>query len=73
VEFRGEPIVYALTIPRNAPHPEVAEAFIRFVYSTEGQRILAEAGLQPLVTPALGGPGQPPLSLRGLFPKSGTP
>ena len=73
VEFRGEPIVYALTIPRNAPHPEAAEAFVRFVYSTAGQRILAEAGLQPLSTPVLGGPGQPPLSLRGLFPTSGTP
>lgn len=68
VEFRGEPIVYALTIPRNAPHPEVAEAFVRFIFSTEGQRILAEAGLQPAVPPVLGGPGRPPLSLRGLFP-----
>ncbi len=68
VEFRGEPIVYALTIPRGAPHPEVAEAFVRFVFSQEGQRILAEAGLRPTVPPALGGPGQPPLSLQGLFP-----
>ena len=67
VEFRGEPIVYALTIPRGAPHPEVAEAFVRFVLSQDGQRILAEAGLQPTVPPALGGPGQPPLSLQGLF------
>lgn len=67
VEFRGEPIVYALTIPRGAPHPEVAAAFVRFVFSLEGQRILAEAGLQPSVPPTLGGPGQPPLSLRALF------
>jgi molybdate/tungstate transport system substrate-binding protein len=67
VEFRGEPIVYALTIPKGAPHPEVAAAFVRFVFSQEGQRILAEAGLQPSVPPALGGPGQPPLSLRALF------
>lgn len=67
VEFRGEPIVYALTIPRGAPHPEVAEAFVRFLYSQEGQRIIADAGLQPMVPPALGGPGQPPLSLQGLF------
>jgi molybdate/tungstate transport system substrate-binding protein len=73
VEFRGEPIVYALTIPRNAPHPEVAEAFVRFVFSPAGQRILRDAGLQPVVPPSLGGPGQPPLSLRGLFPTSGTP
>lgn len=69
VEFRGEPIVYALTVPLGAPHPEVAEAFVRFVLSQEGQRILAESGLRPTVPPALGGPGQPPLSLQGLFPR----
>ncbi len=68
IEFRGEPIVYALTIPRGAAHPAVAEAFVQFVFSPEGQRILAEAGLQPAAPPVLGGPGQPPLSLRGLFP-----
>ena len=67
VEFRGEPIVYALTIPRGAPHPEVAEAFVQFLFSPAGQRIIAEAGLQPMVPPVLGGPGRPPLSLQGLF------
>lgn len=68
VEFRGEPIVYAFTIPIGAPHPEIAEAFVRFLYSPAGQRILAEGGLRPTTPPALGGPGQPPLSLQGLFP-----
>ncbi len=67
VVFTGEPIVYALTIPKNAPHAETAEAFVRFIFSPAGQRILADAGLTPVVPPALGGPGQPPLSLRGLF------
>lgn len=67
VVFTGEPIVYALTIPRNAPHAEAAEAFVRFIFSPAGQRILADAGLTPVVPPSLGGPGQPPLSLRGLF------
>ncbi|HQR18740.1 MAG TPA: extracellular solute-binding protein [Gemmatimonadales bacterium] len=73
VQFRGEPIVYGLSIPRNAPHPEVAEAFLRFVFSPAGQRILASAGLTPMARPILGGPGQPPLSLRGLFSPSGSP
>lgn len=73
VQFRGEPIVFALSIPRKAPHPEVAEAFVRFVFGQEGQRILAEAGLTPVLRPALGGPGQPPLSLQGLFPSSNDP
>jgi molybdate/tungstate transport system substrate-binding protein len=67
VVFVGEPIVYALTILKNAPHPDIAEAFVRFLYSPAGQRILAESGLLPSATPALGGPGQPPLSLQGLF------
>ena len=65
--FHGEPIVYALTIPRGAPHPEVAEAFVRFVLSPEGQRIIADAGLQPATPATLGGPGKPPLSLQDLF------
>jgi molybdate/tungstate transport system substrate-binding protein len=69
VVFQGEPIVYALTIPKGAPHPEVAEAFVRFVLSPAGQAIVAEAGLQPMVPPVLGGPGRPPLSLQGLFPR----
>lgn len=67
VEFRGDPIVYALTIPKGAPHPAAAEAFVAFVLSADGRRILAETGLTPLATPRLGGPGQPPLSLRRLL------
>ena len=44
VEFRGEPILYALTIPRAAPHPATAAAFVRFVLSPEGQAILRRSG-----------------------------
>jgi molybdate/tungstate transport system substrate-binding protein len=44
VEFRGEPIVYALTIPVGAPHPELAREFARFVLSAEGRAILTRAG-----------------------------
>lgn len=67
VEFRGDPIVYALTIPKGAPHPAAAEAFVAFVLSADGRRILAETGLTPLATPRLGGSGRPPLSLRRLL------
>lgn len=63
VEFRGEPIVYALTIPRAAPHPKTAQAFVRFVFSPEGQTILKENGLMLLEKPLLGGPGRPPADL----------
>jgi molybdate/tungstate transport system substrate-binding protein len=63
VEFRGEPIVYALTIPRSAPHPQTARAFVRFVFSPEGQAILKENGFMLLEKPLLGGPERPPAGL----------
>jgi molybdate/tungstate transport system substrate-binding protein len=63
VEFRGEPIVYALTIPSQAPHPQVAAAFVRFLFSPEGQAILSRNGLVVIPKPELGGPGKPPFAL----------
>ena len=64
VEFRGEPIVYALTIPTAAPHPRTAIAFVRYIFSPEGQAILKKNGFIVLDKPLLGGPGRPP---EGLF------
>jgi molybdate/tungstate transport system substrate-binding protein len=64
VEFRGEPIVYALTIPTRAPHPQAAQAFVRFVFSPEGKTILQKNGFLVLDRPLLGGPQPPP---EGLF------
>ncbi len=63
VEFRGEPIVYALTIPTDAPHPQTAQAFVRFIFSPEGQAILKKNGFMLLQKPLLGGPGKPPAGL----------
>jgi len=57
VEFRGEPIIYALTIPREAPHPESARAFARFVLSPAGREILAKAGFRLLERPVVTGSG----------------
>jgi molybdate/tungstate transport system substrate-binding protein len=64
VEFRGEPIVYALTIPTAAAHPGTAQAFVRFIFSPEGQAILKDNGFMLLEKPLLGGPQRPP---EGLF------
>jgi molybdate/tungstate transport system substrate-binding protein len=63
VEFRGEPIVYALTIPTAAPHPQTAAAFVRFLLSAEGQSILRANGFTLLENPVLAGPGKPPPGL----------
>lgn len=63
VEFRGEPIVYALTIPTAAVHPNTAAAFVRFVFSAEGQIILKSNGFTVLEKPLLGGTEKPPAGL----------
>ena len=63
MEFRGEPIVYALTIPTEAPHPRTAEAFVRFVFSPEGKAIIKQNGFTLLEQPLLAGPGKPPAGL----------
>jgi molybdate/tungstate transport system substrate-binding protein len=57
VEFRGEPILYALTIPEAARHGPVAEAFVRFVLSAEGQAILIRSGFRLPAAPVVTGSG----------------
>ena len=59
VEFRGEPIVYALTIPRDPPNPETALAFAQFVLSPAGREILAKAGFRVLERAQVTGSGEP--------------
>ena len=63
VTYSGEPIVYGLTIPRDAPHREAAEAFARLLLSAQGRAVLDGAGLDPLVPPAFAGPESPPSTL----------
>lgn len=46
---RGKPIVYGITIPKNAPNPRMAKAFIRMLIGKEGQRIMSENGQPPIV------------------------
>jgi molybdate/tungstate transport system substrate-binding protein len=59
VEFRAEPILYAITIPTAAPHPTIAAAFTRFVLSPEGSAILRRSGFL-VAPPQVAGPGKPP-------------
>src|SRR5688572_25689605 len=46
--MRGEPIVYALSIPRRAPHPRLAERFVSFLMSEDGRRVLRASYLDAL-------------------------
>jgi molybdate/tungstate transport system substrate-binding protein len=62
IEFQGEPILYALTIPTGAPHFGTAAAFTRFVLSTEGAAILRRNGFL-VEQPQVAGPGRPPFGV----------
>lgn len=60
---RGGPIAYAITVPKDPPHPELALRFVRFVLSGEGRRIIRRCGQMPLDPPKF--EGDVPHELRG--------
>jgi molybdate/tungstate transport system substrate-binding protein len=47
----GAPIVYGITIPINAEHPEIAQEFVEFILGSSGQQIMEKNG-QPSIVPA---------------------
>lgn len=49
----GRPIVYGVTVPKNARDYEMAIEFVKLMISEEGQRIFADLG-QPPIAPAVG-------------------
>ena len=46
----GSPIFYGMTIPQNAPQPELAVAFVQFVIGKKGQSVLGDLE-QPTIQP----------------------
>lgn len=56
VEFRGEPIVYALTVPARAPHPAAATAFARWILGPAGRKVFEANGFILLPAPLVTGP-----------------
>ena len=59
ITFRGEPIVYALSIPTEAPHRAMAERFVAYLLSPDGARVLRRARLDALERPIVVGSGVP--------------
>ncbi|HTP58807.1 MAG TPA: extracellular solute-binding protein, partial [Spirochaetia bacterium] len=44
----GRPIVYGVTIPGNAPHPDLARAFVQFLLGDDGQKVMRANGFGSL-------------------------
>ncbi len=60
----GAPIAYGVTIPRNAPHPELALSFLQFLLGPEGQAIMADCGQPPIVPAIASDPDRLPEELK---------
>jgi molybdate/tungstate transport system substrate-binding protein len=59
VTMRGQPIVYAFTIPTRAPHREIATRFAQYLSSPDGRRVLRGAKLDVLDQYIVIGSGAP--------------
>jgi molybdate/tungstate transport system substrate-binding protein len=70
-EQTGKPIIYALTVPTDAPNAALGQRFVEFVLSPQGQQIMRDNGFTAL-SPAVAG-GQVPGSLQLLATPAALP
>ena len=59
ITMRGQPIVYAFTVPTRAPHPAIARQFAEYLASPDGKRVLRAAKLDVLDEYLVVGSGAP--------------
>lgn len=62
----GAPIAYGVTIPKNAPNPDLAIAFLEFLLGPQGQAIMENCGQPPIVPALASDPDKLPQGLREL-------
>jgi len=62
----GKPIAYGVTIPKEAPSPELALEFVKFLLGPAGHAIMETQGQPPIVPPVAGDLAAVPDALRGL-------
>jgi len=67
VTLRGAPIVYSVTIPANAPHPDLAERYLALLLSEDGRRILDRDGQPPILPARVSHPEALPAGLKRLL------
>ncbi len=63
-ELTARPIIYALTIPTNAPHSDWAEKLAQFILGPDGQKAMANAGFTVLSPDLASDPGLLPRALQ---------
>lgn len=58
-DLKGAPIIYAMTVPNNAPHADWAARWMEFALGPDGQKILADDGFGKVSPALLSGQGAP--------------
>jgi len=61
VTIHGQPILFAVSVPADAPHGRAGKNFVAFLLSPSGRRILRGANVDALEGPSLVGTGVPAL------------
>jgi len=61
ITVHGQPILFAISVPSDAPHGRAGRNFVAFLLSPSGRRILRGASVDALDTPVIVGRGAPSL------------
>jgi molybdate/tungstate transport system substrate-binding protein len=61
ITVRGQPILFAVSVPTHAPHARAGRNFVAFLLSPTGRRILRGASLDALEMPIVVGRDVPAL------------
>jgi molybdate/tungstate transport system substrate-binding protein len=69
----GAPIVYGVTIPKNAPSPDLALEFVKFLLGPDGQAIMEAQGQPPIVPATTVDMDAVPAELKELVTKAQAP
>jgi molybdate/tungstate transport system substrate-binding protein len=64
IKLKGLPILYGLTIPRSAPHQNLAEEFLEFIWSPDGQAVMQRDHLTAVSPPQANSPEKLPGRLK---------
>jgi molybdate/tungstate transport system substrate-binding protein len=67
IKKHGAPMVYGITMPKNAPDPEAGIQFISFVLGKEGQEIMKRNGQPEMIPPHVDNREKLPPALKKFF------
>lgn len=66
-QMQGAPMLYGITMPKNAPNPEAGILFISFVLGKEGREIMKRNGQSEIIPPLVDNKEKLPEALKKFF------